>query len=211
MIIPVSDLAWIADTVAHEWTHNYLEFRPLGQHYSDSGDTRTLNETVASIVGGEIGQAVIERYYPELVPSPAPPPAPAPGKVAQATASAAPSFNYGQTMRETRLHVDDLLAQGRVSEAEAFMEEQRRVLWEHGYRIRKLNQAYFAFHGSYAVGPGATDPIGDKLRALRQRSPNLLAFVQAVAGITSVTELDAALAAAVDDVWSVERSQRSEN
>ena len=194
MIIPVSDLAWIVDTVAHEWTHNYLEFRPLGQHYSDSGDTRTLNETVASIVGGEIGQAVIERYYPELVPSPAPPPAPAPGKVAQATASATPSFNYGQTMRETRLHVDDLLAQGRVSEAEAFMEEQRRVLWEHGYRIRKLNQAYFAFHGSYAVGPGATDPIGDKLRSLRQRSPNLLAFVQAVAGITSVTELDAALA-----------------
>ncbi len=97
-------------------------------------------------------------------------------------------------MRETRLHVDDLLAKGRVSEAQAYMEQQRRVLWDHGYRIRKLNQAYFAFHGSYAVGPGATDPIGDKLHALRQRSPDLLAFVRTVAGITSVKQLDAALA-----------------
>jgi hypothetical protein len=190
MVIPVSDLSWVADTVAHEWTHNYLEFWPLGWHYEDNGDTRTLNETVATIVGGEIGQAVLRRYYSELVPPPPPPPA----KSGLPAAAAKPSFDYGQTMRETRLHIDDLLAKGRVSEAEAYMEQQRRVLWDHGYRIRKLNQAYFAFHGSYAVGPGATDPIGDKLRALRQRTPNLLAFVRTVAGVTSVKELDAALA-----------------
>ena len=40
-------------------------------------------------------------------------------------------------------------------------------LLEQGYVIRKLNQAYFAFHGSYAVGTSATDPIGGKLRSLR--------------------------------------------
>ncbi len=193
MVIPVSDLSWVADTIAHEWTHTYLEFRPLGLHYSDNGDTRTLNETVASIVGSEIGRAVIQRYYPELVPPAPPQPAP-PARPGQAEAAARPAFDYGQTMRETRLHVDDLLAKGRVNEAETYMEQQRRLLWEHGYQIRKLNQAYFAFHGSYAVGPGATDPIGDKLRTLRQRSPDLLAFVRTVAHITSVQELDAALA-----------------
>ena len=47
------------------------------------------------------------------------------------------------------------------------MEARRQELVKQGYAIRKLNQAYFAFHGSYAVGTGATDPIGGKLRALR--------------------------------------------
>jgi hypothetical protein len=76
------------------------------------------------------------------------------------------------------------------------MEAQRRVFVANGYHLRKLNQAYFAFHGSYAVGPGATDPIGDKLRALRQRSPDLASFLRVVERVTSVAQLDAALATA---------------
>ena len=76
-------------------------------------------------------------------------------------------------MRTTRLKVDTLLAQGKIAEAEAYMEAQRQVIVNHGYALRKLNQAYFAFHGSYAEGPSATDPIGPKLRALQgvQRLP----------------------------------------
>ncbi len=59
-----------------------------------------------------------------------------------------------------------------------------------------LNQAYFAFHGSYATGGAAgADPIGPKLRQLRELSPSLQAFMQTAASITSVAELDAALAA----------------
>jgi len=53
-------------------------------------------------------------------------------------------------MRETRIRVDKLLAQGRIEEAEAYMEERRQEFVAHGYYIRKLNQAYFAFHGAYA-------------------------------------------------------------
>ena len=73
-------------------------------------------------------------------------------------------------MRKTRLEADRLLAEGKIDEAEKYMESQRRVLVENGYAIRKLNQAYFAFHGSYAVGAAATDPIGGKLRLLRKQS-----------------------------------------
>jgi len=73
------------------------------------------------------------------------------------------------------------------------MEARRKILVARGYLIRKLNQAYFAFHGSYAVGASATDPIGGKLRALRQRTGSLADFVRTVAKITSVADLDAAL------------------
>ncbi len=78
-------------------------------------------------------------------------------------------------MHATRVRVDELLAAGRVEEAEQYMEERRALFVENGYMIRKLNQAYFAFYGSYADQPGATgsDPIGPALRELRYYSPSL--------------------------------------
>lgn len=74
------------------------------------------------------------------------------------------------------------------------MEARRQTFVENGYRLRLLNQAYFAFHGSYATGPAATDPIGPKLERLRELSPNLSEFLRVASSITSVAELDAALA-----------------
>ena len=68
MVVAVPDLPWVLDTVAHEWTHTYLYLRPLGWHYGGSGGMRTINETVASIVGDEIGRRVVERFYPERMP-----------------------------------------------------------------------------------------------------------------------------------------------
>ena len=41
--------------VGHEWVHHYLIFHPLGRAYFRSDDLRTINETVADIVGDEIG------------------------------------------------------------------------------------------------------------------------------------------------------------
>lgn len=42
--------------------------------------------------------------------------------------------------------------------------DQRRVeLQAHGYFLRKLNQAYFAFHGTYADSPASTSPIGPQV------------------------------------------------
>lgn len=190
MILEIPSLEWVLSTIAHEWLHTYLFFLPLGQHYYDNGDTRTMNETTASIVGDEIGRLTLERFYPDQVPPPPAPRAPGPS----ATPTPKPEFEFGTFMRETRLEADRLLAEGRVAEAEAYMESRRQELVSRGYIIRKLNQAYFAFHGAYAVGPAATDPIGDKLRELRIRAGSLARFVQIVSRLTTVAQLDAALA-----------------
>ena len=96
-------------------------------------------------------------------------------------------------MRKTRLEADRLLAEGKIDEAEKYMESQRRILVENGYAIRKLNQAYFAFHGSYAVGAAATDPIGGKLRLLRKQVGSLNEFLHTVARFSAPGDLDAAL------------------
>ncbi|MBC8448156.1 MAG: hypothetical protein H8D78_10425 [Chloroflexi bacterium] len=192
MVIDNASLSWILDTIAHEWTHNTLAFRPLGWHYFDDNDTVTLNETVASIVGDEIGARVLERYYPQEVPPPRP--AISERRPLNIPELVPPRFDFNGEMRSTRLRVDDLLAAGRVAEAEAFMAEQRQQFVAQGYALRKLNQAYFAFHGSYATAPSAVDPIGPKMTRLRQASPSLRAFLETVAAFTRVEDLDRALA-----------------
>ncbi|OQA38211.1 MAG: hypothetical protein BWY52_03288 [Chloroflexi bacterium ADurb.Bin325] len=194
MVLAYADLAWVIDTIAHEWTHTYLMFRPLGWRYSSSRAMRTLNETVASIVGAEIAQRVIERYYPERL-NPADWPRPLSMRRGWLHREVVePDFQFGEFMRKTRLEVDRLLAAGEVEQAEAYMAAQREILVARGYVIRKLNQAYFAFHGSYAVGPAATDPLGAKLRALLRRSATLADFLHTVARFVDPADLDAALA-----------------
>jgi hypothetical protein len=193
MVVAYPDLDWALDTVAHEWTHTYMYLRPLGWHYGDSGGMRTINETVASIVGGEIGRRVLERFYPERMP-----PAAWPRPLSMRTDwlgkdADPPQFEYGPFMRKTRLETDRLLAEGKIDEAEQYMEAQRRILVENGYAIRKLNQAYFAFHGSYAVGSAATDPIGGKLRLLRNQAGSLAEFLRTVAKFSQPGDLDTAL------------------
>jgi hypothetical protein len=192
MVIDRYGLPWTAETVAHEWIHNTLAFRPLGWSFLDGGESVTINETVASIAGEELGRALLARYYPDLLPPPEPPVQSL--EEMEAEAGGPVEFEFGPQMRATRLVVDELLAGGYVEEAEAFMEARRQTFAENGYLLRVLNQAYFAFHGSYATGAAATDPIGPKLVQLRELSPSLQAFMQTVSGLTSVAELDAALA-----------------
>jgi len=183
MVIDNASLSSLLDIVAHEWTHTYLLLRPLGLHYNDSRDLTTMNETVASIVGGEIADLVLARYYPELLP----PPVAAPKPPAEAQTSAREDFN--QAMRRIRLHVDELLAEGRVEEAEAYMEAERQKLVAQGYILRRLNQAYFAFHGSYATSPASVDPIGNWLRQLRAQSGSLQAFLDQASRMRSLDDL----------------------
>ena len=86
----------------------------------------------------------------------------------------------------------DFLAEGKVEEAEAYMEARRQVFWDNGYRIRKLNQAYFAFYGSYADQPGGAagiDPVGAAVRILRAQSLSLSDFLDRMAWVTSFESL----------------------
>ena len=84
-------------------------------------------------------------------------------------------------MRETRLRADELLAAGNIEEAEVYMEERRRVFVENGHLIRKLNQAYFAFYGTYATSAASVSPIGGQMEELRRRSGSVGEFLKTVA------------------------------
>jgi hypothetical protein len=196
MVAQTSSLNWLAEVISHEWTHNFLTWHPLGVLYFQSPELTTMNETAANIVGGETGRALIAHFYPDLVPPP-PPPAADSHPEDEATSSAPPVFDFRAEMHETRVHVDALLAAGKVTEAEAYMESRRLVFWNNGYAIRKLNQAYFAFYGSYAdtpIGPAGEDPVGAAVRELRARSSSLAEFVQRMAPLTSFADLQALLA-----------------
>ncbi len=92
-------------------------------------------------------------------------------------------------MRQIRLKVDEYLAEGKVDEAEEYMEEKRLYMASHGYVIRKLNQAFFAFHGTYAASPISVSPIGPGLRELRGESAMLKDFVEKVSQMTDSEEI----------------------
>jgi len=192
MVMSSTNLIWLTEVIAHEWVHNYLTLRPLGINYMTSGQLRTINETTASIAGKELGQAVLARFYPELAPEPPvwdePEPPPEPGTSLQPEEDPG-EFNFRREMNKTRIQVDELLAQGKVAEAETYMETRRRFLWDNGYQIRKLNQAYFAFYGAYDDKPGGgaagRDPVGPAVRALRRQSRTLADFIVRISRITS--------------------------
>jgi hypothetical protein len=155
-----------------------------------------MNETTAEMIGNELGALLIERYYPDLARpvsafdnrvrrdvAPEPPGQP-------------PAFDFRAEMHTTRVTVDQMLAAGKIEEAEAYMEARRTFLWDHGYQIRKLNQAYFAFYGAYAAGGGGAagaDPVGTAVRLLRRRSPTIASFVNTMAFFTSFEQLEAYL------------------
>lgn len=189
MIQESTNINWLAEVTAHEWSHHWMGFYPVGLFYNQP-DVRIINETIASIIDQEIGTKVIARYYPEFSPPPAPPSNPAPPAPDPNTP---PPFDFRAEMAATRIRVDELLAEGEIEEAETFMEEQRLVFVENGYSIRKLNQAYFAFYGAYAAEPGGatgSDPTGPMLRDIRAQSPSLRAFMDTVAPVNSLAELE---------------------
>ena len=171
VVSPNAGMHYAITTAAHEWLHNWFFFRPLGRNFWRSPEMTTLNETAATLAGWEIG----DRAYTALtgIPinrQPPPPPAtPSPN-----------AFNFNAEMRQTRQQAERLLAQGQIPQAEAYMESRRQQLLERGYPIRKINQAHFAFYGSYATSPASASPLETQLRTLRQQSPTLAHFLKTI-------------------------------
>jgi hypothetical protein len=179
VIAPIdADPQFTLQTVAHEWTHTTLFFSPIGRAYGSSPEARAINETTADIVGKEVTEAIMRELDLPI------PPHATPG---------GSGTELVHELRRIRIAVDAMLAAGDIVGAERYLEEERRALEARGYRIRRLNQAFFAFHGNYAEGPAASTEVPDSLALLRSRSGSLGGFIQRVGSITSLEDLRAAL------------------
>jgi len=183
MVPDDSSIQDLVITVSHEWTHHYLALRPLGMAYFSSYQMREINETVADMVGHEVGAAVFERYYAATEPAPS-------RSTAAPTSRQPPKPDFWTLMRGIRVTVEGYLARRDVIGADAYMASARLDLAQQGYYVRRLNTAYLAFFGSYA---NSANPYEAKLRRLRARSGSLAAFLQTVSQVRSPADLDQAL------------------
>ncbi|MBN1259133.1 MAG: hypothetical protein JXB35_00490 [Anaerolineae bacterium] len=191
MLLESSSIDWVTDVIAHEWTHHYLMQAPLGWNYGESAETRTINETTASLVGNWAGQEVVRRFYAPLLDRPKTLPDPL-TREQSGGEPLPPAFDFRAEMHETRINVDQMLADGQTEEAEAYMEARRRYFVEQGYNLRRLNQAYFAFHGAYASAPGASgaDPIGPVVRRIWAISETPRTFVQNISRALTLADVE---------------------
>lgn len=179
-----ASLQFTIESAIEEWLHQYLVFKPLGFLFlldvtglNRNYEIATMNETVAGIVSKEISSMVYEKYYSEYENG------------AEQNQTEEPELEFNREMREIRKTVDNYLAQGEIEKAEKYMEQKRQYLVSKGYYIRKLNQAYFAFYGTYADEPAFISPIGLELQELRSQSISLKDFLNTVATMTSHQDL----------------------
>jgi hypothetical protein len=191
MVINHAFLPYLIDVIAHEWTHNYLFTFPtnIAWNYQSDPKLMTINETTASLVGAEISRKVITRFYPDWADK-----LPVVDKLGRPLPATPSEFHLA--MRSIRQEVDRLLSEGKTEEAEVFMEKERLKLVKRGYNLRKLNQAYFAFHGSYTLSPGSVDPTGPQIRQLRAIYPSLKDFLDEIGWLNSYDDYLASLAQA---------------
>ncbi len=189
-VIDTAGLQRTIDIAVEEWLHQYLFFRPLGFYYAlhiagiaTDYEIAVMNETAVGIASDEIGAVLYQEYYAPYIEEHEDNTQPEDGQANE------PVFDFYKEMREIRLAVDEYLANGKIDEAEAFMEEKRLFLLSNGYYIRKLNQAYFSFYGTYANNPTSVNPIGEEFRILRQQAESIDQFLDKAATITSREDL----------------------
>jgi hypothetical protein len=197
-VIPTTHLKRLVDVGAHEWLHAYLVFHPLGRAYFKGGDIRSMNETLADIFGREVGLMVYSEVTGEPYVAPVRPET-AFKRVTEDTGNATgepeavedpEAFSFNRFMGETRSTTDEMLTDGLIDEAEAYMEARRVELNGHGYTIRKINQAYFAFHGTYAESPSSTSPIARYMWDLREQVESVGELVKLLSPLGSYKEFE---------------------
>ena len=108
MVINHGWLPALIEIIAHEWTHNYFYTFPsnMAWGYQTYPHLTTINETTATLVGQELARKVVTRFYPDWVDRL--PPVDNTGVPVPREPS-----EFDQAMRRIRLHVDQLLAEGK--------------------------------------------------------------------------------------------------
>jgi len=157
---------YMISTISHEWLHQYLFFSPLGQAYFKGGEMIKLNETLADIFGQEIANISEEKniFYPDDV--------------------------FNNFLKETRLEVDKLLKNKEINTAEQYMKNRTIQLQSLGYKTRKINQAYFAFHGNYGSSPSSLSDYDNKLSKLRNEYNSFSLFLNDLKKIKTIEEFN---------------------
>ncbi len=173
----------ILNTVSHEWIHHYLFFYPLGQSMYKDSQMTTLNESIAVILGNEIGRQVwdeikFDDHCTSIDES----------RDQHKQVMINDSFNFNMVMRETREKVDEYLQNGDIQMAEDYMDSQRDLFVSNGYPIRKINQAYFSFYGTYANRPESISLTYKYLLEIRNKMSSLYEFLAILKYISSYEE-----------------------
>ena len=190
-VIPTSDLKRLVDVASHEWLHSYLTFHPLGMAYFSGGDIRSVNETLADIFGREVGLRVYSEVTGEPYVAPTRPETASKDRGENDSALEDPeAFSFNRFMGEIRSRTDELLAEGQIDEAEAYMESRRVELLDHNYPIRKINQAYFAFHGTYAESPSSASSIARYMWDLREQVDSVGEMVKLLRPLRTYKEFE---------------------
>ncbi len=139
---------------AHEWLHQYLILFPLGRAYFKDPNMKIVNETLANIYSERLFNSVCSKKI-KLQDS-----------ICKSKVKELPGkFNYELFIRNLRLDVDELLELGKINQAEELMESSRFELEKRGYYIRKINQAWFAFNGTYADSPASSSNVDQEIES----------------------------------------------
>ena len=159
------DYNFLISTISHEWLHHYLFFFPLGRSYFKGGDMIFINETLADLFAIQITN----------------------NKKTEESISA--KF-FKPFMKETREKVDKLLINNEVEMAEKYMNQRVLELNEKGYKVRKINQAYFAFYGNYGTSPSSTHNYHKKLSDLLITYDSFAEFLNEIKMIDDVNKFE---------------------
>ncbi len=174
MIKPNTNFERLYELTAHEWLHQYLVFYPLGRSIFKNNEMNEINETLANIFGKEISKKICRNELYKIY-----------CENTELTTTTNKNFDYDFFMKETRKNVDLLLKNNNILEAEKYMEERRKKLENKGILIRKINQAWFAFHGTYTDSPTSVSPVFSILKKIQEDTENMKEFIDILKNIDS--------------------------
>ena len=164
-------------TISHEWLHQYLIFHPLGRSYFSNKEMKEINETLANIFSKKLLKSLCEKDF----------------EIKNEMCSVSPvkdenKFDYREFMKKLRINVDQLLSEGKIKNAEKLMNESTLILNNNGIKIRKINQAWFAFNGTYGDSPSSISNFNDELNNLIDSYGTLKDAINDIKNISSLDE-----------------------